>query len=388
MYTNNRFRGFGFVVVAVVATIGLAAHAAVTNNVPKNWAVTPSTDGAYLEGFEGVTLPNWASGALVTNAVAGPFPDRSNVWFSAHTSYLQLDGSAAVTNSFTNTSGAVSFATNALFVDMRIKFDLLDSMTTGSLAQTKFALFANAASNLVVAVNGAAWTTNLITLDLSKWYQVTVKMKAGLFDVLTNDVVAFSGLAMDNSVGANTLSAMSISGTAMLDDLYVSGGNPAYPSATMGGVPPGVTSFGTPDAVVTNWLANFFNDGRLAGNADFSGVSSSQLDAAFLLDTALAGTPAAPTPATYAFGISAIDPLSDTSVRVTAKLTTGASPTPKVGPINGKIVLRSRPTTNDSWSVSAAVSPTFDSFGKAAITFPITSGHRFFDAQIVDPATP
>ena len=301
-----------------------------------------------------------------------------------------MDGSAPVTNSFTNVIGSVSFATNVVFVDMRIKFDpLTDTLTTDTLAQAKMALFANANSNLVAAVSGGVWSTNLTLLDLSKWYQVTVVMKSNKFDVLTNDVIAFSNLSINNATASNVLTSMSISGPASLDDLYVSLGNPAYPG-TLGAVPPGVTAFpGTGGGAVTNWLANFFNDGRIAANANFSAATSSaQLDAAYLLNEPLGGTASAPTPPVYAFGIASIDLLSATSVRVTAKLTTGASPTPKVGAINGKIVLRSSPATNGTWTVSSAQSPAFDSNGKAAITFTVPSGDRFFDARIVDPTTP
>jgi hypothetical protein len=384
MHTYNRFLGYGIAAVLVAASMGLTAHAARTNNVPVQWNVTPIQNGAYLEGFEAATLPDWATGTLVTNTPAGPFPSRSNAWFNTtHDKVLQLNGDVAVTNAFTNTLGAVSFATNAVFVDMRIKFDALDTLSTDQLAHTKFALFANSASNLVAAVNGTTWVTNSVPLNLTNWYQVTVKLAAGKFDVLTNDVTAFSGLNLDNSEAANVLSSMAISGTAMLDELYVSQGNPAYVGA-LGGVPPTTLSFpGTGGSDVTNWLANFFNDGRLSSSANFTLLTSADLDAAYLLNLPLGGSSTSPTAPVFAFGIEAINLTSPTSVAVACRLTTNS--VAKSGTITGRVQLLQKQNWSlaESWSTNGTpVTPNFVN-GSATCPFTIPSGYRFFHAQIV-----
>lgn len=382
MYTNTRFRGFGAIVVLATAMIGLQAPAALTNNVPLTWNVSTISNGAYLEGFEGATLPDWATGTLVTNTPPGPFPARSNTWFSSHVSVLQLDGSVAVTNSFTNAVGFVSFATNAVFVDLRIQFTpMSDVPASDALALSKLALFVNATSNLVAAVSGGTWTTNAATMDLTLWYQVTVKMHAGTFDVLTNDAIAFSGLTLNNSVDPNLLKSLSISGAASLDDLYVSMGNPAYPG-TLGSVPRTVINFpGTGGASVTNWLANYFNDGRLAGNANFTGISSAQIDAAYLLNQQLGGSPTSPSAVPYTFGISSINMSSPTQVSVVCALAVNGAGLN--GTITGKVQLQGKQNWTDGWTVvGSPVAPTFTG-GSATCTFTVPSGYQFFHPQIV-----
>ncbi len=379
----------------VVGAAALIPHghslAALTNNVPLDWKSATLANDAYLENFEGVT-PLWASIAgQTTQAVVltgFSFPVRSNTWFTGlSTNVLILDGNVAVTNTFTNTSGYVSFATNALFVDMRIKFDALADGPTAELLQpSKLALYVNPDSNLVAAVYNSTWYTNSTRLNLTNWYQLTVKLTSNKFSVLTNDVPAFTNLTLYNGSTTNSFRQLCITGSGAIDELYVSHGNPAYPGLP-GAVPPAALSGGLANAggaVVTNWLANFFNDGRLSTAASFAGITGPQLDAAYLLNEALGGTDVAPTGVVYTFGITAIDPVTTTNVTVTAKLTIGSAP--RSGMITGKVRLLSKATRDGGWTgTSATQTPNFDANGKAVMPFIVPEGNRFFEAQIVDP---
>lgn len=386
MYTNSRFRGL--LAAAVAAACALQGQAALTNNVPWPWNVAPPNhaNGAYLEAFE--LVPNWAAG-LTTAAVSyAGMPARSNIWFGTHTNVLVMDGSVAVTNAFTNNAfGNVTCSDKAVFVDMRVKFDALsEPPAAATLADAKLAIFVNAASNLVAAVYNQTWSTNPATLDLANWYQVTVKMKNGLFDVLTNDVPAFTNKTFYNAApNQNVLKSLSLSGTGMLDDLYVSYGNPAY-GAPMGAVPTTLSGYlGAGGEAVTNWLASFFNDGRLSATANFSLVSSAQIDAAYLLDTQLAGTKDTPLPVPCDFGVAAIDMTSPTNVIVTCRLKVNGSA--RSGTINGKVQLWGKQEWRDAtWQVmSAAVAPVFGADGMWTQGFDVTSDYKFFEARIVAP---
>jgi len=423
MSTTTRLQYFSAVLALSIGSLFLLqgrASAALTNNVPVNWNTIPITQGAYRDLIPtNTTPPDWAlidaANVLsnVTTGTIGSFPVRSNVWFTpgSSTNVLIFAGNVAITNSLSNTISqtGVSFATNALFVDMKIQFSPLDdssgtSPDTNLLAQSKLALYANANSNLVVAVYNASGNTYTYTtntpLDLTKWYQLTVKMQTNSFTVLTNDIVAFKG-KINIATGAgvsNALSAFSISGPGGLSELYVSYGDPAYKG---GWVPYTATNFpGTGGAAVTNYLAQYFQNGTLSSTASFVNVNSTQLDAAYLLglplDTTVNGTSNSPAPPVYSFGIKAIQTLSATNVQVTAQLTTNGTTAAKSGAINGKIRVRSKATSSNDWdTATVTTSPTqpvsgqltFDSNGQAMLIFAVPATDQFFKAQIVDPAT-
>lgn len=398
MFTTTRIWLHSFSVVlafgAVLLLLPGRTSAALTNNVPLNWNVSTSTNGAYLEDFNAV--PNWASvaGQTISSVTdrTGPFPSRSNVWFAAAavTNVLLLDGNTAVTNCFTNTAGNVSFATNAVFTDMKIKFYPLadvDVPSSDTLQTCKLAIYVNANSNLVAAVYGTPckYNTNAIALNLSNWYQMTVRLNNGLFNVLTNDVPAFTGLSLNNSVGVqNALSNIVISGAGSLDELYVSYGNPAY-VGTMGGVPPAsLGSFPTNvDASVTNWLANFFNNGSLVSSgAVFSQFNKSQLDAAFLLGI-LGGTSTNPEPTTNLFSVVSINMTSPTNVTLVCSLTTNSAPFTGVSIVGGIQLQGKQSWAATSWTnVSDVLTPSFVS-GSATCNFTVTNGYHFFHPLIV-----
>lgn len=358
--------------------------------VPSAWNVTPAVNGAYREAFDS-TLPPWASGG--STEVTASFvpsisvmPVRPNVWFDASAKVLRLNTEdVTVTNTLTsNPAGPVQFGAAPVYLDFRVKFDTMTGAPNPALLDNvKLAIYVSSDAKLV-AVHKDGSRTNNTALDPDIWHQVTVKMYGTQFDVLMNDVPVFTGLSLKTGGAANTLAAVSFNGTGLIDELYVSHGNPAYPGV-MGAVPATVVNFpGTGGSAVTNWLANYFNDGRLSGTANFGGFTSAQLDAAYLLGE-LGGDANTPVPVAYDFGISKIDMASPTSLIITLSLTTKGAD--KSGPINGKIQLLGKINIGDGWTtLGGAVTPSYADFtaGKATYTFTIPEGgFTFFKPQIV-----
>jgi hypothetical protein len=155
----------------------------------------------------------------------------------------------------------------------------------------------------------------------------------------------------------------------------------------MGAVPTTLSGYlGAGGEAVTNWLASFFNDGRLSATANFSGISSAQIDAAYLLDTQFAGTPADPDPVAVEFGIKSFGMASPTVITVTCRLKTNG--TLKDGAIRGKIRLLGRTAWPGSpWTpLDGMTTPNPADFvgGLATYTFTVPGGgYKYFHPQIV-----
>lgn len=362
--------------------------------VPSSWNVAPLTAGAYREPFD-ATLPGWA-GAVGLSVVTNGFPSmsgsslptRSNAWFGANAKVLQLDTEGAVvtnTVAYPDLEGAVSYGTKPVYVDMRVRFDAMsDGPYPETVAGTKMAVFVSADAKLV-AVHANGWTTNAMTLDTNLWYQLTIKMLNGKFDVLMNDASVFADLDLMNTSG-NTLAATSFSGTGLIDELYVSHGNPAYAVVGPTGLIPDLPATGgnpptdEQQTRINAWLDAFAG---IDENTVLS-MTQDQLSAAYLIDE-LGGNSATATPVGYTFGVSAINLISPTVLVVTAGLTTDNGD--KEGPINGRIQLQGKVSIGDVWTtLSGAITPSFADFtaGQATYTFTIPAGgYQFFRAQIV-----
>ena len=364
---------------------------AADSTVPSSWNVAPMTNGAYRESFE-TSLPGWAGrvGASVlsnlTYATTG-IPARSNEWFSTHQKVLLLDTEGdVVTNSvaYPGAEGSVSFASKPVYVDMRVRFDpISDPPAEESLTDAKLALFVSADAKLV-AVHANGWTTNSTVLDTNLWYQVTVKMLDGKFDVLLNDapVPVMTNLVLKN-VGANTLTAASFCGTGLIDDLYISHGNPAYVVAGPTGTIPTLPADGSnvpsdeEQTRINTWLDGY-------PITSLGTMTQDQLSQAYLLNE-LTVTDGVASSLEYTFGISAIDIVSPTLLQVTLSL---ASDTwNKNGTLNGRIQLEGKTSIDGTWTLlSGAITPSFADFtnGKATYTFAIPEGgYQFFKPVIV-----
>lgn len=362
--------------------------------VPSSWNVAPLTAGAYRESFD-TALPGWAGAAgvsVITNgfpAMSGSdLPVRSNAWFGANSKVLLLDTEGAVvTNTvlYPGEEGAVSYGTKPLYVDLRVRFDAMsDGPYPETLAGSKMAIFVSAGAQLV-AVHANGWATNAMALDTNKWYQLTIKMLNGKFDVLMNDAPVFTDLALMNTSG-NTLAATSFCGTGLIDELYVSHGDPAYAVVGPTGPVPELPAAGSNPPTdeeqtrINAWLDGFAG---IDENTDLS-MSQDQLSACYLLDE-LGGDDTTATPVGYTFGISAINLVSPTELVVTVALSTDNGA--KDGPINGRIQLQGKVGINDGWTtLSGAVTPSFADFtgGQATYTFTIPAGgYQFFQPQIV-----
>jgi hypothetical protein len=364
--------------------VGLAGGAFAENSiVPVNWNVPTITDGAYLQTFENaLTWGGQTVGTATTNSrVTVAPPSRSNAWFSAGTTLaMKIPDDASYTNTLVNdgVGGAVSFATTPVFVDMRIQFTAYEGTPPDN---AKLAVFVSTTNLIHVVHNGGTTTNTWPGGDLlSAWHQLTVRLqKDGKCAVLLDDVTVTNNLTPKVGVGTvNELDSLEFANSGYVDDLYVSHGNPNYPG-TMGTIPAGAGVPSVTAGSVTNWLANYFNDGRLAANANLTGIL---LDRAYLLNMA----PTNGEPVTsVAFGVSAIDLVSPTLVKVTCRLTVNGSN--REDPINGKLQLQGKTAIGNAYAtLDGAVSPQSTDFngGLATYTFTVPSGMKFFKAQIVE----
>ena len=386
----KRLASAGFICACVPLVIGTAQGA--DSAVPTLWGVAPMTNGAYLESFD-TALPVWAGrtgGSAVTNvfspAITG-LPARSNAWFGANNAkVLWLDTAGTVlTNSLLHQdNSAVSFASSSVYVDMKVKFDAVtDGPDANLMTDTKLALFVSSDCKLV-AVHAGGWTTNsagsFATIDTNKWYQLTIKMSAGKYNVLLNDQVVFSELSLKNGGTLNTLQAANFYGTGLIDELYISHGDPANAVKGPTNTVPTVAAGSNPPTDAEQFKINVWLNNN--GVTSLTGLTQDQVSQAFLLNELADGKPNA---VGYSFGVSEINLVSPTELTVTVSLLTDNGA--KNGPINGKIQLLGQKTRTDDWTtLDGAITPSYENFtnGKATYTFDIPSGgYRFFKPQIV-----
>jgi hypothetical protein len=365
---------------------------AADSSVPLEWNVGPMTNGAYRESFDG-DLPGWvtAGGAsALTDAFptmeGSDLPVRSNIWFGANVKVLQLETDGDVvsnTLAYADPGGSVSFTNKPVYMDMRVRFDSLENPPgAGLLDAAKMAVFLASDAKLV-AVHAGGVATNAAALDTNKWYQVTVKLQGGQFDVLLNDATVFTGLDLKEAGEAGTFSSANFYGTGFVDELYVSHGNPAYvvpgPATSIPALPsPGSNPPTDEEQTRINAWLSANNIVTLDGS-----LTQDQLSTAYLLahkgETAVAAVPS------YDFGIAKINLRSPSSVAVTVQLEVDDAA--KEGAINGRIRLLGKTSIDsEAWDVLAdAITPQYADFanGKASYVFTIPAGYMFFKPQIV-----
>ena len=384
---------------AATVALGFCAQAyigdvqAADSVVPSSWNVAPMRSGAYLQDFDTV-LPTWAGtsgSSVVTNLFPGisGLPARSNAWFGANVKVLRLDTEGTVisnTVAYPGAEGSVTFASNPVYVDMRVRFDVMtDEPDPAALAGSKMAVFVNSDLKLV-AVGKDGSTTNSVALDTNLWYQLTIKLQNGKFDVLTNDqpVTELTGLNVKDVGTANRLEAASFSGTGLLDELYISHGNPAYavtgPTSATPTLPTGSSNppNTTQQTRINAWLNGY------GSVTSLNNLTQDELSKAFLLNELNQSGGEAIKPA-FTFGISKLEMVTPTTLVVTASLTTSSGA--KSGTINGKIQLQGKVAIGDGWTtLDGAITPSVVDFagGHATYTFTIPAGgYQYFRPQIV-----
>lgn len=387
-----RLNRFFFLALVPIATIVKGGTA--DSIVPLSWNVAPMTSGAYLESFD-AALPVWA-GRVGNNSVTNEFPSmsgsslpaRSNAWFGTNSRVLKLETDGdVVTNTVSYQDGSsVSFADKPVYVDMRMRFDAMpDGPDSSLLTDAKLALFVSADCKLV-AVHAAGWTTNDTVLDTNRWYQVTVKMVNGTFSVRINDQAVFSDLGLRNLGAEYTMKAANFYGTGLVDDLYVSHGDPSYSVAGPTAAIPALPAAGAhppsdqEQTRINAWLAA---KGGITSGTVLS-MTQDQLSQAYLMGE-LGGDASTATPVSCTFGISKLEMASPTLLQVTAFLATSNGE--KNGTINGKIQLQGKVAIGDGWTtLSGAITPNAADFtnGKATYTYAIPAGgYQFFRPLIV-----
>ena len=388
MSTNTRLaKTAGAGVACALALVLHGDVQAADSEVPLAWNVSPMQAGAYREAFE-TTVPAWAA-AVGFNVLSNDYPamtglpERSNVWFAAGSKVLQLETDGEVvsnTLAYATSGDPVSFSGKPVYVDLRMKFDpLVNAPDPELLANSKMALFLTPDAKLV-AVHAGGALTNATALDTNKWYQVTVKLQDSLFDVLVNDEAVFSGLSVKAAGVANTLASANFYGTGLIDDLYVSHGDPAYavpgPTDNVPPLPEPETLADEELTRVNAWLS----DGNVE---DLDGLSQAQINTAYLLDSLNEGE--VDPVESYTFGISKIEMASPTQLNVTVSLTVDS--VAKAGAVNGRIQLQGKVALGDAWTVlGSAITPSFAEFtnGSATYSFDIPAGgYAFFQPLIV-----
>ena len=363
--------------------------------VPAAWNVAPMRDGAYLEAFDGASLPVWA-GLVGMNTLIAEFPAmagsglpaRANAWFDENVKVMKLETAGeVVTNTLAYAGGGnVTFASQPVYVDMRIRFDAVSDVPDSALLENvKLALFVSPDKKLVVVHNGGV-STNATELDTNKWHQVTVKLLDSKFDVLMNDVAVFSDLTVKSVGTANVLASANFYGTGLIDELYVSHGDPAYAVAgPTSAIPELPVSGGNPPTPEQQTRINAWLAGK-AGLTSLGTLTRDQLSRAFLLGELPVSEGTASEPGAVTFGIEGFDLVSPTRLLVTARLETGS--VAKDGQINGRIQLQGKVNYGDAeWTtLGSAVTPSAAEFtaGKATYTFDIPEGgYKFFRPLIV-----
>ena len=388
MSTNTRLaKTAGAGVACALALVLHGDVQAADSEVPLAWNVSPMQAGAYREAFE-TAVPAWAA-AVGFNVLSNDYPAmtglpvRSNAWFAAGSKVLQLETDGEVvsnTLAYATSGDPVSFSGKPVYVDLRMKFDpLVNAPDPELLANSKMALFLTPDAKLVV-VHGGGASTNATALDTNKWYQVTVKLQDSLFDVLVNDEAVFSGLSVKTAGAENTLASANFYGTGLIDELYVSHGDPAYavpgPTNAVPALPEPATLADEELTRVNAWLSD-------GGVNDLTGLSQAQINTAYLLDS-LSGSAVDPVES-YTFGISKIEMTSPTQLNVTVSLTVDS--VAKAGAVNGRIQLQGKVALGDGWTpLGSAITPSFAEFtnGSATYTFDIPAGgYAFFQPLIV-----
>lgn len=348
---------------------------AADSSVPLEWNVAPMTNGAYLESFDAL-LPGWA-GAVGFSAVTNVFPSmagsalpvRSNAWFGANVKVLQLEtGGEVVSNALAHSdASAVTFGSQPVYVDLRMKFDpLVNPPDQELLTNSKMALFLTSEARLV-AVHADGASTNAAPLDTNKWYQVTVRLEDGTFDVLLNDAEIFSNLTLKAVGAANTLASANFYGTGLVDDLYVSHGNPAYrvpgPTAPIPDLPSDGSNPPTDEqqTMINAWLNEYPAVTKLS-------LTQDELSAAYLLGDLNVEDGTNGVAGTYSFGISKIEMVSPTNLNLTAALKVNNAD--KSGSINGRIQIYGKTEIDGVWTLlDGAITPLFANFVNGEATY-------------------
>ena len=380
-----RVSACAFMAVAVCTNKSWAA----ADVVPDEWNTAPMTNGAHLVSFE--TLPAWAN-ATGSSTVTNDFPTtgistlpvRVNDWFGTSLKVLKLstDGTALTNELEGSDNGDIDFATAPVYIDMRVLFTpMAEDLDVELLTNRRLVLIVNSDTKLVAYHDGGA-TTNTVAFTADTWYQITAVLYNNTCDVKVNDLAVFTNLAIPSSAPDNKLVDVGFEGTGYVDELYVSRGAPDY--AVLGptnGIAATLPTGGSEPTDVEQTKINKW----LSDQSGLTALSMTQdeLGEAYLVDATISGDAGS---VVIDFGISAIDLITVTNLRITVKLTLDG--TAKSEPINGRIQLKGTTTKDGSWDVlGSAITPVgidFDANGEAVYDYTIPAGgYKFFKSTII-----
>lgn len=220
-------------------------------------------------------LPSFAQNYWVTNdfegQVEGASIEDGSVWFSTNVSGEAVTGYGTVTNRDTygwdtdNTSGmpmakftpvntkvlvlstdggtlyrqinggeAINITADGVWVDTMIKFVKSDDAPTLASGY-KMAFYVNGNTNLVICGNEVV--TNDITLNLDKWYRLTVKQFVYNEAEVRAEIRLNGTVILDNFTAGDfetpTMKQIAFQGTGAIDELVVTDVNPFESSAIL-----------------------------------------------------------------------------------------------------------------------------------------------------------
>lgn len=337
-------------------------------NVPALWNTSPWTGGAYYDSFN--ALPGWvpSSEGSVTNDTTAT---GLRFFQAAGTVSNQLSfATTGITNTLT---GVTAFGGgNLIYTDMRCKFVPFDEAPAAEAGAYILRYFVNINSNFVVETSSQSVTNIGLVLSPDTYYQVKVEFGTNCAVYLDTALVATV------ATSASQLSKIVISGSGLMDDLYVGHGDPARSAANP--VPPITLSAATTNEIntISNWLNSHKNN--IAGQA----ISEATAIKYYLTAVEPAGT----SEPTVTMTINSFNYIrSQNKVDVVVKLLVNG--TPKQGAINGKIQLMGSTTANGTFAkIAEAKTVSFADFNAgltAKYTFDLAAGntYKFFKPVIV-----
>lgn len=225
---------------------------------------------SYTDGYAATNLTDWAStseddASVITNMTYAFEPAGEGITYpigisgTTHLKVLKLNTEGGTLSAMLDDT-ATDFETQSIYVDTMINFVISeDDPSFAGMDDVKIAVFANAASNLVIRHGMydeelAITITNSVTdvvVDPAKWYRLTITIKQqaingtpfSLFKVSLNgadpiihvnardgDVWFDASQDANDSTDYSKLTAVSFQGTGYIDDLVVTRDNPFGPA--------------------------------------------------------------------------------------------------------------------------------------------------------------
>ncbi|MBQ9431197.1 MAG: hypothetical protein IJU44_06550 [Kiritimatiellae bacterium] len=324
---------------AFVSAMLLAGGVMAATAIPAAWNTDPWTSGAVFDAF--TVLPDWATGAELIDGLAAAPESPARFW-------NKLDGFTQGKQLYFLTEGIGQDYTNGgftkldpIYVDMLVKFTPMateDSVPEASdyILRT----YVNKDKNLVVQVENGETKTDDNEIDPDHYYRLTIVLSGDQYKVTLDNTITVTVNAKENP--PTTLKKVAFVGEGVIDDLYVSHGdpnrNPSYDSTAAAIT--GVSDATTPEAnAIGNWMQN-----NVAAGTQLTASDSEKVINGFLTDTKVTSDDLTVNLVLGDFRYDAEEK------KVYGKVKLDINGTAKNGKINGKIQLMGAANYDDAQS--------------------------------------